>query len=166
MLVHDGFIVCDRAWFLVDRNVVADPSCHPFAERHSGYGDANKQFLFEFFQPHGTLASGLAANAIRNVVDHYATFPRVSALAKITFTRRSVFFRSAIDNTSRNGIITYSDILIGKITRRRGTMYYLYDWFGKVKWAYVCGVYLVDPKYETEFIGSQKVSLVCTPIRI
>ena len=30
--------------------------------------------------------------------------------------------------------------------------YLLYDWKGKLKWAYLEGVYLVDPHYEAEFL--------------
>ena len=28
----------------------------------------------------------------------------------------------------------------------------IYDWKGKCRWAYLQGVYLVDPLYETEFL--------------
>ena len=28
----------------------------------------------------------------------------------------------------------------------------LYDWKGKLRWAFLQGVYLVDPLYETEFL--------------
>lgn len=31
--------------------------------------------------------------------------------------------------------------------------YVLYDWKGKIRWAFLEGVYLVDPHYETEFLA-------------
>ena len=30
--------------------------------------------------------------------------------------------------------------------------YLLYDWKGKLRWAYLEGIYLVDPLYEKEFL--------------
>lgn len=35
--------------------------------------------------------------------------------------------------------------------------YVLYEWLGKIKWCYLCGVYLVDPKYEQEFMKEHRV---------
>ncbi|MDF2572665.1 MAG: hypothetical protein K0R55_4269 [Sporomusa sp.] len=35
--------------------------------------------------------------------------------------------------------------------------YILYEWLGKVKWCYLCGIYLVDPKYEGDFIKEHRV---------
>jgi hypothetical protein len=35
--------------------------------------------------------------------------------------------------------------------------YILYEWLGKVKWCYLCGMYLVDPKYEGDFIKEHRV---------
>ena len=34
--------------------------------------------------------------------------------------------------------------------------YVLYDWKGKLRWAYLQGVYLVDPLYEQEFLEQKK----------
>lgn len=34
--------------------------------------------------------------------------------------------------------------------------YVLYEWLGKIKWCYLCGVYLVDPKYEQEFMKEHR----------
>ena len=31
----------------------------------------------------------------------------------------------------------------------------LYDWKGKIRWAFIQGVYLVDPLYETEFLQQE-----------
>lgn len=35
--------------------------------------------------------------------------------------------------------------------------YVLYDWLEKFKWCYLYGVYLVNPKYEQEFIKEHRV---------
>ena len=32
----------------------------------------------------------------------------------------------------------------------------LYDWKGKIRWAFIQGVYLVDPLYEAEFRKQEK----------
>ena len=32
----------------------------------------------------------------------------------------------------------------------------LYDWKGKIRWAFIQGVYLVDPLYETEFLQQEE----------
>jgi len=32
----------------------------------------------------------------------------------------------------------------------------LYDWKGKIRWAFIQGVYLVDPIYETEFLQQEE----------
>lgn len=34
--------------------------------------------------------------------------------------------------------------------------YLLYDWKGKIRWAYLEGLYLVDPHYEKEFLEHEK----------
>ena len=34
--------------------------------------------------------------------------------------------------------------------------YVLYDWNGKLRWAYLQGIYLVDPAYEREFVRQKK----------
>ena len=31
--------------------------------------------------------------------------------------------------------------------------YLIYDWKGKIRWAFLEGVYLVDPHYEQEFLA-------------
>lgn len=37
--------------------------------------------------------------------------------------------------------------------------YILYDWQGKCRWAYLNGHFLVDPRFETEFINSRNLNL-------
>ena len=32
----------------------------------------------------------------------------------------------------------------------------LYDWKGKLRWAFIQGVFLVDPLYETEFLQQEE----------
>lgn len=34
--------------------------------------------------------------------------------------------------------------------------YVLYDWKGKVRWVFLLGVFLVDPRYETDFLQQRK----------
>jgi hypothetical protein len=43
-------------------------------------------------------------------------------------------------------------ISIDKQETERSIEYSLYNWEKKCKWAYLCGVYLVDPAYKEEFI--------------
>ena len=35
--------------------------------------------------------------------------------------------------------------------------YFLYDWYGKCKWAYLFDTFLVDPRYEPEFKKQHRV---------
>lgn len=39
----------------------------------------------------------------------------------------------------------------------KNIVYSLYDWQKKCKWAYLCGLYLVDPAFEEEFLREQQV---------
>ena len=32
----------------------------------------------------------------------------------------------------------------------------LYDWKGKIRWAFIQGIYLVDPLYEAEFLQQEE----------
>lgn len=36
--------------------------------------------------------------------------------------------------------------------------YYIYDWSGKVKWMFLMGCFLVDPRYEQEFIAAHETA--------
>ena len=32
----------------------------------------------------------------------------------------------------------------------------IFDWKGKIRWAFLQGIYLVDPLYETEFLQQEE----------
>jgi len=34
--------------------------------------------------------------------------------------------------------------------------YVIYDWKGKIRWAFLLDLYLVDPRYEAEFLQQEK----------
>ncbi|MDU4961929.1 MAG: hypothetical protein E6X17_14845 [Sporomusaceae bacterium] len=43
-----------------------------------------------------------------------------------------------------------------------GIQYILYDWQGKCKWAYLEGNFLVDPRFEAEFLSSREKEAAAT----